>query len=573
MESWLTSSTRDFVLEGTCEEASKKEVFDQFNTNVFGAIKVAHAVISYLRAQPCSVIANFGSIASWGGFPAASFYNSSKWAISGFTESIPVELAAFKINCTVMVDVPFLAPNSVEWTREISSYNIRLNCTPAAVAVPQSINQIQAAVSCGIKNHVRVSAKGGGHSFGSFGLGGEDGHLVIELCHMRQITLKDDNTAKIQPGARLLDVATELYSQGRRAISHGSCLGVGIAGHVLHGGFGFASRTHGLALDWLIGATVILADGSVLHCSATENKDLFWALRGAGSSFGIVAEFEFETFAAPDKVTPFDVELSWDQASAVAVIGALQRFAASAPKELNLMLDITPTTKTISGVYYGDQTDANEALRPLLDGVAGNFSAARTIGWIEALMHFDDLPPLDPHEPHDTFYATSFMTSALTVGQAQSLAAALFTNTSNLSAHDSLYLSVEAHGGNNSAVADVSPSATAYVHRDKLLLFQLFDGGVGGHYPEEGFSLLGAIRESVTGSMAEGRWGMYANYIDTEQDAETAARLYWGNNVPRLQRIKAELDPRQVFWNPQGIQPIGHSFTLQPMRHDYKWSA
>ncbi|CAM1504677.1 Fc.00g022680.m01.CDS01 [Cosmosporella sp. VM-42] len=89
-----------YVLEGTCEEASEKEVFDQFNTNVFGTIKVTHAVIPYLRAQPTSAIANFGSLASWVGGPAVAFYNASKWAVSGFSEAMTAELAAFNIAVT-----------------------------------------------------------------------------------------------------------------------------------------------------------------------------------------------------------------------------------------------------------------------------------------------------------------------------------------------------------------------------------------------------------------------------------------------------------------------------------------
>ncbi|KAI5467589.1 hypothetical protein BGZ63DRAFT_31312 [Mariannaea sp. PMI_226] len=89
-----------YVLEGACEEASATEVFDQFNTNVLGTIKVVRAVIPYLRAQQAGVIANFGSLASWNGLPATGFYNASKWAVSGFTESIAAELAHLGIKVT-----------------------------------------------------------------------------------------------------------------------------------------------------------------------------------------------------------------------------------------------------------------------------------------------------------------------------------------------------------------------------------------------------------------------------------------------------------------------------------------
>ncbi|KJZ69717.1 hypothetical protein HIM_10886 [Hirsutella minnesotensis 3608] len=447
--------------------------------------------------------------------------------------------------CLARAKVPFLIKDSIEWARETTTYNIRLNYTPAEVATPRSIDEIQVAVLCGIENDFRVSAKGGGHSFGSFGLGGEDGHLVISLGRMRQVMVHDNHIAKVQPGARLLHVATELYRQGRRAIPHGSCLSVGISGLVLHGGFGFASRTYGLTLDWLIGATVVLANGSVVHCSATENQDLFWALRGAGSSFGIVAEFEFNTFEAPRQVTPFDIELSWDETRAVTAIETFQNFALAAPRELNLMLDITPTDKIIKGVYYGSHKQLYKVLRLLLRQSRGKISLT-TVGWIESLLEFDEV---DPVHPFDSSLVLSISANDI--------------SHNNLAVSGSLYLSIEAHGGNNSAVAYIAQNETAYGQRDKLLLFQLFDGGSRGYYPNDGFSRLTTIRESVTSSIADGKWGMYANYVDTEVDAKTAERLYWGGNLRRLKKLKSELDPKQVFRGPQGIQPgKGHLFPV-----------
>lgn len=94
---------------------------------------------------------------------------------------------------------------------------------PAAVAIPTSIEQIPAAVLCEIGNNLRVTAKGGGHNFGSHGIGGEGGHLVIVLDRMHRVSLQEDGTAKIQAGARTGHVATKLYNQGNRAIPHGQC--------------------------------------------------------------------------------------------------------------------------------------------------------------------------------------------------------------------------------------------------------------------------------------------------------------------------------------------------------------
>lgn len=163
---------------------------------------------------------------------------------------------------------------------------------------------------------------------------------------------------------------------------------VGVAGHVLHGGYGIASRLHGLTLDWLIGATVVLANGSSAHCSGTDNTDLFWALRGAGSSFGIVTEFEFKTFEAPDQVTPFIIDLHWSEAQAAQGLKAIQEFAMTAARELNLWLSMDGVSQSIQGVYFGHVTGLNEAIQPLLDRTGAEVSYATTMGWIQAHAHF-----------------------------------------------------------------------------------------------------------------------------------------------------------------------------------------
>ncbi|RDA87247.1 hypothetical protein CP532_1353 [Ophiocordyceps camponoti-leonardi (nom. inval.)] len=459
--------------------------------------------------------------------------------------------------CLAQQSVPFtvqhVSGDDEIWARATSSYNLRLNYTPSVVAMVRSAADVSAAVRCGVASRTCVTAKSGGHSFGGYGLGGEDGHLVISLQEMKKITPHaTKTTARIEPGARLRDVASSLYAWRKRAISHGSCLGVGIGGHVLHGGFGLASRTYGLALDWLVAAVVVLADGSLVRCSSTQRRDLFWAIRGAGSSFAIVVELEFETFAAPEKVTPFSLVL--DDVDG-RTLEALQAFAVEAPAEMNFMMDLAPGSKTVSGVLYGGG-DVRRALGPLLRGVRGRLEVGDSVGWMEALMMFDDVP-VDPAAEHDTFYATSIMTNSLPRPNLDALLTSL-SHHQHASAKRQLYLSIEAHGGPNSAVSNVSfEDESSYGQRDKLLLFQLFDASdESGRYPSSGFDDLRRIRESLVGGGVSD-WGMFANYLDDRLDAATAARRYWGSGgLSRLRGIKGRYDPEDVFWNPQGVRPL-----------------
>lgn len=234
--------------------------------------------------------------------------------------------------------VPCKSPQSPGWATETASFNLRVPARPALLVYAHTVKHVQIAVDCGLAVGLKVSARGGGHSYTSLGLGGENGHLVVDLANMNSIYV-DRNThiATIGAGVRLGDVARELFDNGGRAISHGSCPAVGLSGHILHGGYGWASHSHGLALDWMVGADIVIADGTHIHCSEAENQDLFWALRGAGSNFGIVTSYELATFAAPAVSVPFKVLLEWEtEAEKIHGVTALVEFARDMPADLNM---------------------------------------------------------------------------------------------------------------------------------------------------------------------------------------------------------------------------------------------
>ena len=120
--------------------------------------------------------------------------------------------------------VPQVDADSELFPSAIEPLNLRLPFTPVALALPTAISQVQAAVSCAVKNNVTVSARCGRHSYASHGLGGEDGHLVIDVQNFNTTSVDlDSGLATVGSGLLTGEVALALYNHGQRAISHGTC--------------------------------------------------------------------------------------------------------------------------------------------------------------------------------------------------------------------------------------------------------------------------------------------------------------------------------------------------------------
>ncbi|KAK3302736.1 FAD linked oxidase-like protein [Chaetomium strumarium] len=467
-------------------------------------------------------------------------------------------------DCLQSAKVPVSARNSAEWKQDARPFNQRLPYTPAAIAVPTTVEHIQAAVSCAAKVGVKVNAKSGGHSYASFGLGGEDGHLVVELDRMYNVTLDPQtNIATVQPGARLGHIATVLYREGKRAFSHGTCPGVGVGGHSLHGGFGFSSHTHGLAVDWITGASVVLANGSLVTASETENADLFWALRGAGSNFGIVASFRFKTFAAPANLTSYQINLPWSTSSAIVKgWGALQDWLlnGSMPEAMNMRILGNGYQTQLQGLYHGNASALRTAAAPLLTLLNATLSNVREYDWMGAFGEYAYSNDIDITTPSysaaETFYSKSLVTSALPPTVLQNVADYWITTAKKVSR--AWYIIIDLYGGPTSAITKVGPGATAYAFRDPtkhLFLYELYDRSFGSSYPADGFSFLDGWVKAFTQGLDATQWGMYINYADPRLNRSEAQQVYYRQNLARLRRIKRLVDPDQVFYYPQAVEP------------------
>ena len=162
---------------------------------------------------------------------------------------------------------------------------------PRLVVLCRSVSDVVGAMTYATATGDRIAPRGGGHCFA--GRSSTDG-IVLDMSGLDGIWMADDRVATIRAGARLGQVYAELHAYGR-TLPAGCGPTVGITGLTLGGGIGLLGRKHGLTCDRLVGAQVVLPDGSVVDCDHDHEPDLFWGLRGAGGGqFGLVTSLRFE---------------------------------------------------------------------------------------------------------------------------------------------------------------------------------------------------------------------------------------------------------------------------------------
>jgi FAD/FMN-containing dehydrogenase len=169
--------------------------------------------------------------------------------------------------------------------------NAMIDKRPLMIARCADAADVIAAVDFGRDNELAIAIRGGGHN--GPGLGSVDDGLVVDLSPMRGVRV-DPTSKTVRVGAGCVtgdvDHATHAFGQ---AVPFGIISTTGVGGLTLSGGHGYLSRQYGLAIDNLIEADVVLADGKFVTASETQNADLFWALRGGGGNFGVVTSFLF----------------------------------------------------------------------------------------------------------------------------------------------------------------------------------------------------------------------------------------------------------------------------------------
>jgi FAD/FMN-containing dehydrogenase len=211
---------------------------------------------------------------------------------------------------------------------------------PGLVVRPRGPDEVAAALLRAAREDLQVSVRSGGHS--PIDRGADTRDMMIDLAHRDGVEVLDParRLVRVGGGATWGRVAAALDPLGW-GISAGDTAGVGVGGLTLGGGVGWMVRRDGLAIDNLVSARVVTADGRVLTASASENPDLFWALRGGGGNFGVVVDLDFR--AQPVGTVRFGT-VTYRLDDPAGLLARWRDVMRSAPEELSSTLALLPPT-------------------------------------------------------------------------------------------------------------------------------------------------------------------------------------------------------------------------------------
>lgn len=450
-------------------------------------------------------------------------------------------------------------PGDHAWPTAHQLYNTRFDSLkPAAVAYVAHADDIRTVMAYAKAHNVKVSIRNGGHSYAGWSSG--DGRLIIDVGKLNQIRA-GGGEAVVGAGSKLIDVYRALTAKGV-TIPAGSCPTVGVSGLTLGGGHGVVSRAYGLTCDSLTQATLITADGKQVVANATQNKDLFWALRGAGNgNFGVVTELQFKTHPAPQAVSAY---LTWPWAEAADVLRAWQEWGPTQPDEIwsSCHLENGGGTPTVSVAAfslgtYGELQNTVDRLAAKVGAHARSVSLKRHTyeGAMEAYAGCSSFPTAAQcHLPgstpgrspqgalgRETYAARSdFFDRSIPAAGIQTLLKQVAAVRGGAGS-----VAFTALGG---AVNRVSPTATAFVHRRSRMLAQYIASWGAG---SSGTTAQAWLTSAHTSMQNYASGAAYQNY--TDPTLTNWRKAYYGDAATRLAQLKHQYDPNGFFTFPQSL--------------------
>lgn len=434
---------------------------------------------------------------------------------------------------------PLIAPGHLEYDTARQLHNGLVDKRPALIAGCRGVADVVEAVRFARMTGLEMAVKGGGHNVAGRAM--NDGGIVIDLSLMKGIHVKSSaRTVRAQGGVTWGDFNRETQLHGL-ATTGGVVSTTGIAGLTLGGGLGWLLGRHGLAIDNLVSAEIVTAEGAVITASAEQHPDLFWAVRGGGGNFGIAASLEFRLHP----VGPIVVAgaIMYPLRVGGEVLRFYRDFTARVEDDLTVfaaLMHAPDGTKLAAMVscHCGSLDAGEKALRPLKAFRTPAADAIAPMPYVHLNGMMDSALPKGARN----YWKSSFL-GALNDDAIDAMVDAFSSCTSPMS----MMIVEHFHG----AATRVPIEATAFPHRhdgyNLLILSQWTNAADDDCCTGWARRAYGAMTPFVAN-------GRYANYLDADESGDPAVAAY-GPNYRRLQQVKAKYDPRNLFHHNLNVKP------------------
>jgi FAD/FMN-containing dehydrogenase len=458
------------------------------------------------------------------------------------TTTSPTSLIASNLQAHGFVG-RLVEPADADYDTARAGFNGAIDRRPAAIAYASDADDVAAAIRAARAARLKFTVRAGAHSVS--GRSVRNGALCIDLRPLNAVDVDPERAiVRVGGGALLseLDAATQEHGL---AVPAGQISHTGVGGLTLGGGLGWLMRHHGLTIDSLQAAEVVLADGQIVRASASEHSELFWALRGGGGDFGAVTAFEFRAHPVGPMVLGGMLVYPWEQAG--DALRATRDLMATAPDELTVFTVLVtappeePFPPELRGrpvavvalAWSGDLAEGESVLAPLRVACP---PAADLVG---PMPYVALQSMLDETAPHGwRYYDRLHYLPAVSDGFIDALLAC-FERVPTPQAH----VQTAWMGG---AVDRVASGATAFGHRGAGALTWII--GCSGDEPVE--PVTEWVRRVFEDTAPFATGGVYVNALDRDRPVRDA---YADEIWERLVAVKRRYDPDGAF-NGNGIR-------------------
>lgn len=425
-------------------------------------------------------------------------------------------------------------------------YNGMIDRKPRLIARCVDVADVITCVNFARENKILVAVRGGGHN--GAGLGVCDEGLVIDLSHMKgKRVTPADHTARVEGGCTWGDVDHATHAFGL-ATPSGIISTTGVAGLTLGGGIGHLTRKHGLTIDNLLAADMVLADGGFVSVSDQENENLYWAIRGGGGNFGVVTSFLFRLHPIH---TVYAGPMLWELDQATEVMQWYRDFITQAPEDISgfFAFVVVPPgppfpehlhKKKMCGIvwcYTGLMDSAEKNFKPIRSSLSPVLDLVGPIPHTALQSMFDPLYP-----PGLQWYWRADFVNELSD---EAIALHVEYGSEIPTMHSTMHLYPI-----NGVAHRVDKNDTAWSYRDSTWAQVIV--GVDPD-PANNERIISWTKEYWEALHPYSAGGAYVNFM--MEEGEDRIKATYRDNYDRLVEVKNKYDPTNLFRVNQNIKP------------------